>query len=74
MLNGIIEQLKELLLGKYILVDELKKWLSAQGYDSELISAIISEMLRTPGFSFMNDTVTYRGADYVAKMPPNQPH
>lgn len=74
MIQVVIEQLKELLLGEYVLVEELKKWLSAQGYDSEMISAIFSEMLRTPGFSFMNDTVTYHGAGYVAKMPPNQPH
>lgn len=74
MMQDIIEQLKELLFGKCVMVDDLKKCLEAQGYDSEMINAIILEMLRVPGFSFMNDTVTYRGADYVAKMPPNQSH
>ncbi|MBP5540239.1 MAG: hypothetical protein J6X88_01190 [Bacteroidales bacterium] len=73
-MEEIINKLKELLLGKVVAEEEFKRFLSSQGYDNSDIKAIISEMLRTPGFSFMNGTVTYRGADYVAKMPPNQPH
>ena len=74
MIQQIIEELKDLLLGKVVSVDNLKTHLLSKGYSSEMVDAVIAEMLRTPGFSFMNGNVTYRGAGYVAPIPPNQPH
>lgn len=74
MIQQIIEDLKELLQGKVVSVDDLKKYLLSKDYSKELVDAVIAEMLRTPGFSFMNSSVTYRGEGYVAPLPPNQPH
>lgn len=74
MIQQIIDDLKDILQGKVVSVDNLKNHLLYKGYSSELVDAVIAEMLRTPGFSFMNGNVTYRGAGYVAPLPPNQPH
>lgn len=74
MMQQTIEELKELLLGKVVSEDDLRKHLLSKDYGKEFVDVVRAEMLRTPGFSFMNGNVTYRGADYVAPLPPNQPH
>ena len=74
MIQQLIEELKVQLLGKVISEEELKKYLLSKFNSKEFVDALIAEMLRTPGFSFMNGNVTYRGADYVEPLPPNQPH
>lgn len=74
MIQQMIEELKELLLEKVVSEEELKKYLLSKVNSKEFVDAIMAEMLRTPGFSFMNGNVTYRGADYVEPLPPNQPH
>ncbi len=73
MIQQTIVELKEQLLGKVFSEDELKNYLLSKVNSKEFVNAIIGEMLRTPGFSFMNGNVTYRGADYVELLPPNQP-
>lgn len=74
MIQQLIEELKKQLLGKVFSEDELKNYLLSKVNSKEFVDATIAEMLRTPGFSFMNGNVTYRGADYVEPLPPNQPH
>ena len=74
MIQQLIEELKVQLFGKVISEEELKKYLLSKFNSKEFVDALIAEMLRTPGFSFMNGNVTYRGADYVEPLPPNQPH
>lgn len=73
-MEKVIEQLKKDLLGKSIKEEDLKENLKKQGFEEEDVNAIIGKMASTSGFSGMNDKWTYRGEDYVAPLPPNQPH
>ena len=69
-----VNDLKVLLLNKLVKVSDLDNYLQAMGHGQEFMDAVKAAMLNTPGFSFMNGNVTYRGADYVEPLPPNQPH
>ena len=69
-----VNELKDSLLNKLVKVSDLDNYLLAKGYGQVFVDAVKAAMLNTPGFSFMNGNVTYRGADYVAPIPPNQPH
>ena len=69
-----VNDLKVLLLNKLVKVSDLDNYLLAKGHGQEFVDAVKAAMLNTPGFSFMNGNVTYRGADYVEPLPPNQTH
>lgn len=69
-----VNDLKVLLLNKLVKVSDLDNYLQAMGHGQEFVDAVKAAMLNTPGFSFMNGNVTYRGANYVAPIPPNHPH
>ena len=69
-----VNELKDSLLNKLVKVSDLDNYLLAKGHGQVFVDAVKAAMLNTPGFSFMNGNVTYRGADYVAPIPPNQPH
>ena len=69
-----VNDLKVLLLNKLVKVSDLDNYLQAMGHGQEFVDAVKAAMLNTPGFSFMNGNVTYRGANYVEPLPPNQPH
>ena len=69
-IEQILEEIREWIGDRRIPEKELEEYLTEKGFSGEEVSYIIWEMLKNK-FSFMNDTVCYRG-DYVAKMPPNQ--
>lgn len=69
-----VNNLKVLLFNKIVIEDDLDRYLQEKRLGQEFVDAVKAEMLNTPGFSFMNGNVTYRGDDFVAPMPPNQPH
>lgn len=69
-----VNELKDSLLNKLVKVSDLDKYLLAKGLGQLFVDTVKAAMIKTPGFSFMNGNVTYRGADYVAPLPPNQPH
>ena len=69
-----VNELKDILLNKLVKVSDLDNYLQAMGHGQEFVDAVKAAMLNTPGFSFMNGNVTYRGANYVEPLPPNQPH
>ncbi len=69
-----VNELKDILLNKLVKECDLDNFLMEKGHGPEFVDAVKSAMLKTPGFSFMDGNVTYRGADYVALIPPNQPH
>lgn len=69
-----VDDLKVLLLNKLVKESALDNYLLAMGHGQEFVDAVKAAMLNTPGFSFMNGNVTYRGADYVEPLPPNQTH
>ena len=69
-----VNDLKVLLLNKLMKESDLDKYLLAKGLGQVFVDAVKAAMLNTPGFSFMNGNVTYRGANYVEPIPPNQPH
>ena len=69
-----VNELKVLLHNKSAKVSEFEKYLLSKGLGQEFVDTVKAAMLKTPGFSFMNGNVTYRGANYVEPLPPNQPH
>ncbi len=69
-----VNDLKVSLLNKLVKESDLDKYLLAKGLGQLFVDTVKAAMINTPGFSFMNGNVTYRGADYVAPLPPNQPH
>jgi len=72
-LQETIAELKEKLHGKFVTDESLDEYLKQKGFGADELNYVKGEMIRQ-GFSFMNGTVTYRGADFVAPMPPNVPH
>lgn len=69
-----VNDIKVLLHNNSAKESDLDNYLQAMGHGQEFVDAVKAAMLNTPGFSFMNGNVTYRGADYVEPIPPNQPH
>ena len=74
LIKQTIEELKEKLLNRIIPERDLDSYLLAKGVGQEFVDAVKFEMRRTPGFSFMNGNVTYRGENFIEPMLPNQPH
>lgn len=74
LINQTIEELKEKLLNRITSESNLDSYLLAKGMGQEFVDAVKFEMHRTPGFSFMNGNVTYRGESFIEPMLPNQPH
>lgn len=72
-LQQTLEELKEELLGKFMTEDSLENYLRTKGFLNDELNYVKGEMLKQ-GFSFMKDTVTYRGDRFVATIPPNMPH
>lgn len=66
----LLEEIREWLDGNVISEKALEEYLVEKGFSGDDISYIKGEMLKNK-FSFMNNTVSYRG-DNVVKLPRNQ--
>ena len=72
-INQVLDELKTLLDGEYILDATLTKWLQDKGMTDEEINYVKGQMLGQ-FFSSVGGKWTYRGPNYIAPLPPNVPH
>lgn len=68
----LIEELKSLLYKKVATIDSLEDYLLRKGFSSDDLDYIEGGLSNVPGFLMMNNTITFRGENFVAPIPPNQ--
>lgn len=69
---SLVDDFKKLLKGKTVSIEKFEDYLINQDFSSDDIDYIEGVLSKTPGFSLKNNTITFRGEDYVDPVPESQ--